>query len=531
VARYPSGVTASLPSLPSLPSLRTATWLATWLLLGWAILAPAKGVRAQPLAGDLNGDGRVDSTDETWLSGFYGASRADAGFEPAADLTGDGRVDHRDLAVFGNAYGRADGSVDSAPPDLLVTLNHIPDDQNDSLVVPPEGFQITMTFHSAGGSALDTSSLSVTSDQPTGDHAAGTELAELFEVTPTGAVFQVPTESDLPRTSHNLRVSVSDLAGNTEVEAYGFAVRDFELGPPLGDLQILFLDFDQDRSLGGDVDFVEDLRSLGLGSPAAPNVEAIMRERLTREIVSRAHSFYGRDPDGRPGADAANVFFVSSPPSGTYARLCVGGESSLGPSFLGSSTLDPDNLLLSEDECEGDGWLGVFPQALDDVWGGSREFQATFHPLMPSRGGTPVGEDRRDGTVTAAGFDASRATAEELVRWLVIENAVDAFAAAIGAVVSHEAGHLLGLVTHGPAPGGLYGGSGGPNTDHNVTAQGETPSQNFLMNAGATFSFDAITGRNGFAPPAFRALSWAYLRDRVISNPPAFIESDPEGML
>ena len=171
-------------------------------------------------------------------------------------------MDHRDLAVFGNAYGSADGSVDSAPPDLLVTLNHIPDDQNDSLVVPPEGFQITLTFHSAGGSALDTSSLSVTSDQPTGDHAAGTELAELFEVTPTGAVFQVPTESDLPRTSHNLRVSVSDLAGNTEVEAYGFAVRDFELGPPLGDLQILFLDFDQDRSLGGDVDFVEDNRPM-----------------------------------------------------------------------------------------------------------------------------------------------------------------------------------------------------------------------------------------------------------------------------
>jgi hypothetical protein len=196
----------------------------------------------------------------------------------------------------------------------------------------------------------------------------------------------------------------------------------------------------------------------------------------------------------------------------------VGGESSLGASFLGAATMDVNNLDESQDECGGSAIFGIFPQAIDDLWGGETEFQSSFDPLMASRGGTPVGEDPLDAVVTAPGFDPGSASAEELARWVVIENAVDGFAQAIASVIAHESGHLLGLVAHGPTPAGLYGGTTGGKTDHNVTPSGANPSENYLMNAGGTFSFEEMTGRNGSPLPIFRALNWAYLRNRVALN-------------
>ena len=181
---------------------------------------------------------------------------------------------------------------------------------NDLLVVPPEGFQITLLLDSAGGSAIDTASLSLVSDQEIGAHAAGLELGPLFQVDPTRAVWEIPAGSDLARTTHNLLASIADAAGNVAEASYGFAVRDFAYGPPLGNLQTIFLDFDQDRSLGPEIDFLEDLRSFGLSSSADPAIESLMRDRLVGEIVARVHPYYGRESEGSPGPDAANVVFV-----------------------------------------------------------------------------------------------------------------------------------------------------------------------------------------------------------------------------
>jgi hypothetical protein len=485
--------------------------LLVWLVAPWA-------ASAAPLTGDLTGDGNVDAEDEPWLRAAYGSTSADPGFEPAADLNGDGVVDHRDLGLFGGSFGASGGELDLTPPTVLLTLNDIPDDMNDLLVVPPEGFQITLLLDSAGGSAIDTASLSLESDQDIGAYAAGIELGPLFQVTPTRAAWKVPAGSNLARTTHNLLASIADAAGNVAVVSYGFAVRGFAYGPPLGNLQTIFLDFDQDRSLGPEIDFLEDLRSFGLSSSADPAIESLMRDRLVSEIVARVHPYYDRESDGSPGPDAANVVFVDTAPGGTYSRLCVGGESSLGSSFLGASTMDVNNMNESQDECAGSAVFGIFPQALDNLWGSDAEFQASFDPLMASRGGTPVGEDPLDSVVTAPGFDPGSATVEELARWEAIENAVDGFAQTIASVVAHESGHLLGLVAHGPTPAGLYGGATGGKTDHNVTPSGAHPSENFLMNAGFTFSFEEMTGRNGSPLPVFRALGWAYLRDRIALN-------------
>jgi hypothetical protein len=403
--------------------------------------------------------------------------------------------------------------VDTTPPGLLITLNDIPDDMNDLLVVPPDGFQITLHLDSQGGSAIDLSSLSVASSRDIGALPAGTELAGLFSLTPTRAVWTVPAGSDLERTSHYLTVSIGDLAANSAGDVYGYAVRDFPFGQPMGNPQTLYLDFDGNQGAGS---FTEDLREYGLSSDATPDAQALepeMRALLVTEIVERVRPYYGIAADGTPGADAVNLGVTASDPGAPRTRLCVGGGSYAGGSVLGLAFMDVHNTDENSDDCSGSN--GVFPQAIDNLWGGDADYQAAFQALDTDLGGVPVGEDPLDPVVLAPGFDPGTAAPQELARMAEILNGVDAFSQVVASAVAHESGHTFGLVAHGPTPGGLFGGSSGPRTDHNETAGGGTPSQNFLMNAGGSFTFGEMSGR-GEPLPVFRPLAWAYLRDRVV---------------
>lgn len=488
--------------------------LGTWV----ALVLGASGAAAAVLPGDLDGDGSVGPADEQLFASLYAAEAGDGRYDPAADLDGDGRIDALDLAPLAAAFGRTDGTPDAWPPALLVTLNDVPDDQNDLLVAPPERFQVTLHFDASGGSLLDPASLRVTAARDLGPYAAGSDLTPLFGVTPARAVWEVPAGSDLARTTHAIDVEVADRAGNLATAGYAWAVRDFAAGPPLGAIQTVFLDFDQDRSGAPEVDFLEDLRHFGLSTAATPSLEAAMRDRLVGEIAARAHGYYGRLGDGSPGPDAANVVFTPVDPGGPRSRLCVGGTSSLGASYLGASTLDPNNAVKSSDECAASGAFGVFPRAISTLWSSNPEYRRVFDPLDASRGGTPVGADPVDPVVLDPAFDPDAASAEELARFEVVEDAVDAFAQAVATAVAHETGHLVGLTPPGPTPGGLFGGTSGADVDHNVTSAGTAPAANFLMNAGNTFRFEEMTGRAGFPLPVFRPLSWAYLRDRLVVN-------------
>ncbi len=64
----------------------------------------APGVSAQrvvnPAGGDINGDGRVDITDLSFVAARYGLP------DPAADLNGDGAVDMQDIAIIAVNYGK-----------------------------------------------------------------------------------------------------------------------------------------------------------------------------------------------------------------------------------------------------------------------------------------------------------------------------------------------------------------------------------------------------------------------------------------
>lgn len=490
------------------------------LLVGVSSALVSLASSAELLPGDLNGDGNVDLLDEALLQTLYGTKAGETGYDAGADVDGDGVIDLRDLALFGFSHGSTGGETDGAPPGLVVTLNDIPDNMNDLLVVPPDLFQVTILTDSFGGSVIDVNSLQVTASEPFGPFPPGTDLGGQFSATPTRFFWEVPAGSDLDRTSHYLTVSVSDTAGNVAQEVYGFAVRGFPFGPQLENPQLVFLDFDQDRSLGPEIDFIEDLREYGLSSPALdPMLEAEIRDGIVAYILSRTHEFFGFDASGTPGPDAVDVQFVSVQPGSSHARICVGGQSSQGGPVLGSVKLDLHNVNEFPQECGGGGNNGVFPAAIDNLWGSDPDYLVTFGPVDPDLGGIPFGEHPEDAAIMAPDFDFQTATSAQVMRLFRVVIAMDAFARTMAAAIAHEVGHTFGLTAPGPAPGGLFGGTYGGQQDHNVNAFGSgTPAANLVMNRGGSFSFAEVSGRSGNTP-VFRPLNWAYLRNRVVLSP------------
>ena len=405
-------------------------------------------------------------------------------------------------------------AVDRRPPELSISLNGIPEDENDLLVVPPDHFRITLTFRDAEG-PVDLASLSVRSSQAIGALPAGAELASHFRSTPKGVVWEIPAGSNLARTSHFLTASIRDAAGNETTQRYGFAVRDFDYGPPLRQLQVVYLNFDRNRD--GQQDFKASLREVGLSSAAAPTVEQEIVDRLRVDVVERVHAIYGRNPDGTPGAEPVNVLFTWFDPQMSHTALCIGGEHPRTKDALGAAPLDLDNIEEAQDLCAVSDY-GVFPSALDDLWSKDPLFVEAFGALLPALGGTPIGEHPLDAVVLLSDLDPAQVTREQLARFSQIAYALDAFARVIAVAAAHEVGHTLGLSAPGPAPAGLFGGTSGTARDHDVTARGEPPSENFIMNYGGSFSFAEITGRKGLPKPFFRPISWAYLTNRLVRN-------------
>jgi hypothetical protein len=401
------------------------------------------------------------------------------------------------------------------PPQLSITLNAVPPDMNGLLVVPRSGFVVNVAV-TPGTYPIDRSLFLVYFDQWGGFY---NRLVPGIRLQPGGLTAVGPfPDLELEIGSYTLNAAVPDTEGNWGVTSIPFAMRDFPSGSaPIGTGQKIWLDFASDRDAAPGPDFPVDLQSFGLGSSGAPALSAVVEARVIEAVLDRlAGLYHTADGNGLGAPDPVQVDFFADPPGpGDVTRICVGGEDPSGGWTIGNIQIDPGNANRSSTECATIPPTGIFPREL--LWfSGQAAFQQAIDPLRPAAGGTAVGQDPLDATVLDPGFDPGSASPEALARHQEIEAAIAAFADALGTIIGHETGHALGLVPAGPPGGGLYGGSSGAASSHDVTPSGANPTENFVMNAGSTFTFARLAGLEGQPLAVFRPLDFAYLRDRVV---------------
>jgi hypothetical protein len=400
-------------------------------------------------------------------------------------------------------------------PQLSITLNAVPPDMNGLLVVPRSGFVVNVAI-APGTHPIDRSLFLVYVDQWGGVY---NKLVPGIRLSADGssAVGLFP-DLGLGIGSFTLNAAVPDTDGNWGFASIPFAMRDFPTGSaPIGTGQKIWLDFASDRDAVAGPDFPVDLEHFGLGSPGAPALSAVVEARVVEAVLDRlAGIYHAADGNGLGAPDPVQVDFFADPPGGDdVTRICVGGQDPSGGWTIGNIQIDPGNANRSSTECATIPPTGIFPREL--LWfSGQAAFQQAIDPLRPAAGGTAVGQDPLDATVLDPGFDPETASPEALARHQEIEAAIAAFANALATIIGHETGHALGLVPGGPPGGGLYGGTSGAASSHDVTPSGANPTGNFVMNAGSTFTFARLAGLAGEPLAAFRALDFAYLRDRAV---------------
>jgi hypothetical protein len=400
------------------------------------------------------------------------------------------------------------------PPQITLRINGIPDDLDDLLVLPTKRFVVDVSWQ-PGSYPVDPASFVMFARR-----WGGSDVVFDLPLKPdgTGAVGVLPPT--LAVGTHTLRATVCDTRPECFHVEMAFAVRSLGASPPIGSGQQIWLDFESDRDAAPGPDFPVDLQFFGLGSALAPLVSGWVLEDVIALVVARVEEAYHDQPtNGLPGPDPVAVAFSSSDPgSGDVTHICVGGEAPNGGSTIGSIATDLKNANRTSVECGTLPPTGIFPRELL-ILEGEAAFQAVFDPLRPATGGVPAGEHPLDPTVLAPGFDPGVASPEELARYQLVLAAIEGFADMLGSIVAHEAGHALGLVPPGVPGGGLFGGTGGAELNHDVTPAGVSPAENFLMNAGNTFTFERLAGLNGNPLPYFRPIDYAYLRDRVVIDP------------
>lgn len=393
-----------------------------------------------------------------------------------------------------------------AGPSLTVTLNAVPDAQNDVLVVPPGGFTIDIRY--VDPQALVPSTLTLLLG---GESIPALDLTDQIVASDAEGAVAVAPELGLAPGSYWVAAQADEVAGGTATALLTFAVRNPPPGGgPLGAPQWVQLDVLADPDGDGQPDLFDDLASFGLW-PADPNLQAATTLWLLDELFTRAQAFYETpNPSGLPGGDAAPVTFSLAPAaSGPYTRICVGGEDPTGGGTVGNLLFDPGNSNPGDVACDTFLPSGVFPREIH-AYSGASVFQSSIAPIMAA----PVGSDPLDTTVLGVGYDPGDPA--QLARFQQIERAVQTLAQAIATVTAHELGHALGLVPRGAPGGGLFGGTAGSQDTHNVEPGGATPTDNWLMNEGPSFGFAELVGQAGHPLPRFRPLNWAYLRGRIV---------------
>ncbi len=444
----------------------------------------------------------------------------------------------RDQGVIGG-YAASDGKsvtfhTEQGQPLLsLLTVNRIPRDQNGAeidegtMAVPPTGFTVDLVFDDRGKGAIAPGTLSVTADTPLalGSIPANTNLAQFFTVTPTSATATVDNAWRFPPAATvTLTATIQNQAGVTSPPET-VAVRVLLLtasNRPFAVQQLWWVDFNaHDLDGNGTNDFREDLVLFGLGSD--PKIEigpsGTVATWATAQVIAQLKANYGLG-----GTDPVNIDFFERRPTGTHARICVGGRNPIPANQLppgaqettGAAYLNARNQRKNLVDCFGQ--VGVHSRSVFHLFKNVPAFKLVFDPLMSN----PVGLDPDDVVVTAPGFNPSQATARQRVRWTEIQNGLQAFARAVAFILTQETSHSMGLEPDGKLhQGGLLGGYsfGHSTAGHTDDGQGAFMSGNNSTPAPAQPANLALIWDHFQSGRAhFTALNWAYLRERVINQ-------------
>ncbi len=416
-----------------------------------------------------------------------------------------------------------------------LTVNKISRDQNGveidegMLWVPLNGFTIDLAFDTRGKGPIDPASLVITADKTLGLGAIspGTNLAQFFTFANGNATASATVASAWAfplNTVVTLSASIKNQNGNVSpTETYAVKSDVWRTyTQPFAQKQLWYLEFDRhDLDQSGIKDFREDLVLFGLGNAAAatsgPSFEVNLQAR--KEVLTQLKANYGI-----PGPDQPNIDFFIAPPGGIFATICVGGRNGypvwqLPPGAketTGAAYVNQNNRTKDLFVC--DGFLGVHPRSIFHLFKDVPAFQNVFGPLQQN----PVGNDPDDLIVTQPGFDPQTGTPRQRVRYTEIQQGVRAFARATAFVLTQETSHAMGLVPPGRLNmNGLLGGDyyGHSTNWHSDDGRGDYMSGNNSTPAPAepqnlALIWDHFQSGRGH----FSAISWAYLRERVINQ-------------
>lgn len=390
-----------------------------------------------------------------------------------------------------------------------VTVDGIPPQDRQLLVLPPAGFLVDVRIPSRADTVPDTLAVRLRPWSGSPDRILEPPLVRRDD----GATFRVPEEMRLEPGSYTVWATVDWADGATESVSLPVAVREPSRPAPLAGGQWIQLDFEADRDGDALADFPADLASFGLASGRSPSVDMRIESWVIDEILARTAALYTANPSELPGGDPLPIVFSAEAPAyGPYTRICVAGASPGESSIIGNVLLDPGNQERSDEACDDFLPSGVFPRELH-VYADDPSFQAVFGPLLE----TPAGLHRLDAVVLSPAYEP--ALPEQRQRRDVLARGVETFAQLVASVTAHEVGHAMGLVPPGAPGRGLYGGEQGADFTHNQSAAGTVPDDELLMNPGPSFSFDDLAGTGGARLPRLRALNFAYLQGRLILDP------------
>jgi hypothetical protein len=408
-------------------------------------------------------------------------------------------------------------SPDPIVPTLVMRIDGLPAKTLSRLAIPVDGWTLELALDGDGPLRIDEPPRVILQQ-------AGTETpipGDTFErVGDRWRVRIGPGTVGLAPGRLSIRASVrwADvriLEHELEVE-----LRRWLAGPPIGEDQVVYFDFGVDRSGDGRPDFETDLERFGLATPDRPELAQRVAKRIASRALERTRRAYRGSPASSPGERGEPVAIelrLEQPIRGDVTRICVGGADPSGGHTVGNVRFDPANSDRSSVECDSLPPTGIFPRSL---WAYHQDplFRASFDPLIPARGGVPLGEHPLDEVLLADERVplAAGSRAGAMRRRARLEAAIAVFSDVLGTIMAHESGHTLGLVAPGPPEAGLNGGREGPSYAHalpRASSRGVPPR---LMDPAGRLSFAHLAGLGETGELRFDPLHHAYLRDRIV---------------